>query len=449
MVAHVAGHYEPREVDLVWELEHRHLDEAEFAFECWEDALLAPHYDLDELASGVEERLLAHVDALAAAGPVVVERLLVPTLRDADAYPERVVAAVLACSSPDPALDALCETDEAELARGLGRGLELREDAGLDALLVRALGNTRDVGLAILLEVLFRRGWPAEPWIARFAQHGDARVARAAALLLRTCPDRRSLDALAPLAQSEHTDVRDAAIESALVRGVSGAWESASHWAFTSRESPNRGRALVWVALLGDAGAHARLLGLLDDPQHRRDALWAAGFTGSVAAARRCLQLLDDDELGRLAAEAVHAIVELPVDDERLWRDAPRDRGEALPALHDDNLEADLSLEPEAFLPIPEPDAIRSWWHANETRFDPHCRYLHGHRFDASAMARALRHGPLRRRHLLALELAARSRGTLRVSTRALTRVQVRGLERLASEPSYASIDFQRGSAIR
>jgi hypothetical protein len=50
------------------------------------------------VARGVEERLLAHVDALAAAGPVVVERLLVPTLRDADAYPQRVAAAVLACS---------------------------------------------------------------------------------------------------------------------------------------------------------------------------------------------------------------------------------------------------------------------------------------------------------------------------------------------------------------
>jgi uncharacterized protein (TIGR02270 family) len=448
MVAHVAGHYEPRESDIAWELEHRHLDEAEFAFERWEDALAAPHYDLEELAGGVEERLLAHVDALAAAGPVVVERLLVPTLRDSDAGPERVGAAVLACSSPDVALDALCETDEAELAKGLGRGLELRDDGGLDALLVRALGNTRDVGLAILLEVLFRRGWPAEPWITRFAQHPDARVVRAAASLLRTCSDRRSLDALAPLAQSEHPDVRDAAIESALVCGVSGAWESAAYWAFTSRESPNRGRALVWVALLGDAGAHARLLGLLDDPQHRRDSLWAAGFTGSMAAARRCLQLLDDDELGPLAAEALHAIVELPVDDERLWRDAPRDREEALPALHDDR-EADLSLEPEAFLPIPEPDVIRSWWHANEARFDPRCRYLQGHRFDASAMARALRHGPLRRRHLLALELAARSRGTLRVSTRALTRMQVRGLEQLASEPSYAGIDFQHGSAIR
>jgi hypothetical protein len=37
----VAGHYEPREVDIAWELEHRHLDEAEFAFERWEDALVA------------------------------------------------------------------------------------------------------------------------------------------------------------------------------------------------------------------------------------------------------------------------------------------------------------------------------------------------------------------------------------------------------------------------
>jgi uncharacterized protein (TIGR02270 family) len=451
MLVHVFGTDEPPEgeVDIVWEIEHRHLAEAEFAFECWEDALDAPHYTLAELAAGTEERLLAHVDALVVAGPIVAERLLLPTLRDTDAYPERVAAAVLACPGPVPALDALCESEEPDLARGLARGLELRQDNDLDTLLIQALPRAHDVGLAAMLEVLARRGRPIEAGIADFARHPKASVARAAAMLLRACPDHRALDALTPLAQSEDPDVCVAALASALIRGVSGAWELAVYWAFTPRESPRRRSALVWVALLGEPAARARLLGLLDDPAHRIDAVWAAGFAGTVAAVRSCLSLLDDEELGPLAGEAIHAIVGLPVDDQRLWRERPRERGDALPTLSDDNLEKDLSLAPEYFLPIPDPDAIRSWWATSEGRFDPNCRYLYGRHFDASALAHALRHAPLRRRHNLALELAARSQGTLQLSTRALTSVQLGQLERLTNEPNYATVDYQRRSAIR
>src|SRR5690606_19727554 len=117
-------------------------------------------------------------------------------------------------------------------------------------------------------------------------------------------------------------------------------------------------------------------LGLLDDPAHRVDTLWAAGFTGSVAAVHRCVQLLDDgDEVGPLAGEAMQAIVGLPADDLGLWRDRAKDQSDdVLPALCDDNLESVLSLRPVYFLPLPEPDAIRSWWTAHEARFDSRCR---------------------------------------------------------------------------
>ncbi len=71
MVLAVHGRFEPRESDILWEIERRHLEEAEFVLELWEDALDAPHYTLEELAEGAEQRLLAHVDALAVGGLLV------------------------------------------------------------------------------------------------------------------------------------------------------------------------------------------------------------------------------------------------------------------------------------------------------------------------------------------------------------------------------------------
>jgi hypothetical protein len=90
-----------------------------------------------------------------------------------------------------PALDGLCESEEPDLARGLARGLELRQDDDLDTLLIQALPRAHDVGLAAMLEVLARRGRPIEPGIADFARHPNASVARAAAMLMWACPDRR------------------------------------------------------------------------------------------------------------------------------------------------------------------------------------------------------------------------------------------------------------------
>ena len=79
----------------LWDIVEEHLDEAEFLWEQWEHALLAPNYTLDELADGPEARLLAHLDGLVVGGPEVARRLLIPTL-DEDVEPTRVRAAALA-----------------------------------------------------------------------------------------------------------------------------------------------------------------------------------------------------------------------------------------------------------------------------------------------------------------------------------------------------------------
>jgi uncharacterized protein (TIGR02270 family) len=445
----VAATRQLRAEQIVWDVEAQHLDEAEFCFELFEAALDAPHYTFDELAAGPEARLLAHVDGLIIGGPVVARKLLLPTIQDPHAGYEIVAAAglaVLGGDDPEARELLLCVLDDAtepEPRAGVVRALELHASAELEARLVGSLAGAPVEGVAARLEVLAARRALVGDWLRGYLVDADPRIARAAARLARRCPDRQVLDALAPLAHAADPELRQATLETALCRGVAGAWESAIYWAFVEGESPFRRQALGWVALLGDARAHQRLLGLVDDAGRRADAIWALGFAGRVSAVDRCVELLADDEVGPLAGELIHAIAGLPLDEDRYWRQAPP-QDDGLPPLELDELDADLIPEAEASLPRPEPDAIAGWWQAQREHFDPSLRYLGGRPQNAEVMLDALRHGSARRRHLLALELAFRSNGAALINTRALSAVQRLELDALAQ---LEAVDFQRGLA--
>src|SRR5690606_4626196 len=98
-------------------------------------------------------------------------------------------------------------------------------------------------------------------------------------------------------------------------------WEVACEVAFDRRVHPAlRGPALTWVAIQGDAGVHARLLGALasrPDPE----LLAAAGVMGRPDAVAVAVELLDHDRLARLAGEVVSAVMGVSIRDERFWLD--------------------------------------------------------------------------------------------------------------------------------
>ncbi|HLT36985.1 MAG TPA: hypothetical protein VK034_11890, partial [Enhygromyxa sp.] len=87
--------------EILWDIEEQHLDEAEFLFEIREAACEAPTHSLDDLATGPDQRLLAHLDGLRLAGPLVAERLLLPTIEDPEQWYVRIAAATLALCSPE------------------------------------------------------------------------------------------------------------------------------------------------------------------------------------------------------------------------------------------------------------------------------------------------------------------------------------------------------------
>ncbi|MFO7563121.1 MAG: TIGR02270 family protein [Enhygromyxa sp.] len=442
-------HEHPSAEEILWDVQGQHLDEAEFLFEVWEDALDAPGYTLAELAEGLEHRLLAHVNALVIGGPLVAQRLLLPTVEDPDACRERVAAAILAVWNVTSEQDrdriiAVLTGGEDGPRDGVARALELVDDPRLDERLVRAIGDVRGRGTATVLELLARRRARTGDWLIHFLRSDDLSVVRAATRVARHCLGGPVLAELSALAQSEDAAVRHAALEAALLRQVPGAWESALYWAFIAEESPFRRDALTWVSVLGDAAVQQRLLALVVLDEHRRDAIWTAGFSGRIAAVDRCMELLADPEVGPLAGEVVCAIVGLPTDEDQFWRtrDPEADQRWGLPKLQEDDLEASLIPEAEEALLVPDPEAIARWWAERKAAFEAEHRYLGGKVLTAEVMLEALWSAPMRRRHVLGLELQLRTGGELTVDSRRLTHQQEEQLRRMGS---VSRLDFQRG----
>lgn len=120
-----------------WDVTAEHLDEAESLLDTREAWLDAPHHDLAMLEGGPEQRLLAHLDALALGGPLVAERVLLATLEDPEQDMMKIAAATLALleSAPmDVCVRALAQLDaeSATQRAGLLLGLQRARRGGLD-----------------------------------------------------------------------------------------------------------------------------------------------------------------------------------------------------------------------------------------------------------------------------------------------------------------------------
>lgn len=301
--------------------------------------------------------------------------------------------------------------------------------------------------MATRLEMLADRGIPTGDWLLHMLGSTDVRVVRAAARLARHSAVSSVLDAVGRLADSSDARVRQTVLSTALIHGLSGAWEVVSYASLQAPEEPElvRRSALAWIAQFGNESAVAALTGDLGARGSRADRVWALGLSGWPAAVDQCVALLDDPKVCRLAAEAICAITGLSRDMEGAWRVKPV-RDDELPELDEEDLDADLVPTAEDKLPWPEPGVIAQWWAARRATFHPQTRYLGGRPMDGACVLDALASAPLRRRHALAFELAVRSGGAAWLDTRASTARQRAQLDRVATITH--AIDFQRGRPV-
>lgn len=426
---------------VIWELQAQHLDEAELMLGATLRALDSPLFSIAEVADGPERRLLAHVDALIVGGPEVANRLLAPVLVE-DREPTRVGAAALAVLYADDELGhqrLLASLDREQLAPpqrlGLVLGVARCVRSGIIEWLATGLERVPVPGLVGRLESFMAHRVDMAVRLPALLEREDPELLRAAAWLVRCCSDKSATTALPRLMMHSDVEVCRAAVESALILGHPLAWSRTLELAHT--DGPLRRDALMWLALLGDSGQHARLVAMLRSEPRRDQLLWALGFCGRQAAVDATIEWLADDQLGAIAAEVVCSIAGLsPLaegDAESCWMD--RASAPEPPDFEHDDLDATLEPTGDELLPRPNPDAIAAWWHAHRGRFERSGRYLLGLGHGLAGFTRALEFGTTRRRQPLALELAVRSRGRILLDPLALRAVQRRQLVGLEQAP--------------
>lgn len=410
---------------ILWDIIDEHLEGAGFLWTLWESTLVAPDYTLQEVAQGEEIRMLAHIRGLVVGGEPVARRVLIPALAHDD--PELVFAAALALLMGEDragarVLGALVEAcDEGRYP--LVRALQLARPGELIAPLRELLSYEPPQVRAAALDVLASYQVELPDLLGRHLSSVDPAEVSAGLRAARLPCGALFRPMLEKALYSDHPQVRDEALVACLIHGPRDAAWNLCHTVVVERRAAPK-RAMLLLALLGDAVEQALLEHQLVAPDHRADALYALGYHGTREVAEMALGLMADPELARLAAEAFCAVTGLDLQAAGMTLPAKEERDEPIP-LDEEDLDEDLTLKPEDALPLPDPEKAWAWWDVNEQCFQSGIRYICGAPHGQEALLAALESGPMRRRHVLALELLLQSSGTLCIGTNTLRARQV------------------------
>jgi uncharacterized protein (TIGR02270 family) len=418
---------------ILWDVLEEHLEEAAFLWRQRERSLVAPDERLEDLADGEEPRLLAHLRGLVTGGAAGAERLLRPAL--AAEEPERVGAAawaLLSSREADGTARVLRALDAAEQAprAGLLRALALGERPGLDEALLRAAPGLEPLPRAGVLEALVHRRAAVAPLLAGLPPGASPPVWRAVLRACRLVPLPLASNWLRGAIEHSRRELQEAARATGLIHHLREPW-------LLCRKDVKQGRVQGRVPLLalaiGGGGREAELLvEALGGPLPRDEVLWALGFSGRLSAAEALLEVIRV-EGSWLAADSFAAITGLPLEEPRFLEKVEADEEPE----GEDTEDAMAEVAEEAELPGPAaPDLkvraaeVEAWWREARPRFEARGRYLLGRPWSPEGLVSALEGVSLRRRPVLAWELAVRSRGACQVEPRAWARMQRASLAR-------------------
>ena len=398
----------------IWDVVEEHLDEAAFCWGQWERALVSPRYLLGEVADGPEERLLAHLEGLAAGGPEAAPRLLSPALEDGD--PGKVAAAAAALASAG-ALDALRGAlGSVASGRVAGRAVGLALAPGQEALLEPWLAEGPAPARVAALRALGQRRLPVPGGLLRHLRDAEPEVVRSA-LLAAPASGEQARPALEAALSSRDGDQVEAALWSAGSLGLAVALGAARR--ILDEERAGWAGALALIAVSGDRADLERLVAALERPAQREAALRGLGGTGRPEAGDACLPFLGQPELARQAFEALTAIAGPTLGE--LVGPAPPEG------------EASLQVGPVDDLPWPDADLVESAWRRGRARLSTGQRHLDGRPLQAAGLVEAFTGGSMRRRQVLGRELVLRGRGALHLPLDGFTDAQRSAQEGLAS----------------
>ena len=380
----------------------QHVEEAALLWPMRDDAVRAPHYDLDDLAK-LDDRVESHLDGLRIAGDagwqVVKEEL------GWQEPGEVFTAALLAFESKDPErIEEVLEVGagEIELARGVisALGWMTYEQARphIEALLASDDPMRRRIGIAA---AAIHRQDPGEALKAALGDEDTTLRARA----LRAAGELGRGDVLSLVkgcVGHEDPGVRFWAAWSASLLGemtailplqeiALGGGPLAKRAADMAARRMPPANALVW---------HKELA---NDPTRLRLAAKVAGAIGDPVLVPWLIEMMSNDGHARPVGEAFTMItgVDLAYDD--LERDWPEDF-EAGPTENPED--EDVSMDADEDLPWPDQQLVGGWWKSNSSGFSAGTRHLLGKPITPESLHEALTSGRQRQRAAAALELS-------------------------------------------
>lgn len=381
----------------------QHADEVSFLWELRNGAVAAPHYALVDLAE-VDLRVDAHFDGLRIAGDEGWQLCRKELAWEGPG--EVFAAAALAFESRDERKVAevvQVGSTRIDLARGLISALGWlfyqQAEPHINKLLASESAVLRRIGIAAAAN--HRKG-PGTP-LTNAASHPDSLLKARA---LRAIGELGRLDLLRVLRENlatEDTECRfSAAWASALLSGDANAVHILQSAA--ESEQPHAAQALQVAARRMDLPAaltwRTKLAGV---PASMRSAVIAAGVIGDPVLVPWLMQQMAVAELSRVAGEALSMITGVDI----AYEDLDADKPEGFEAGPTENPEDEnVEMDPDEFLPWPNPTMIEAWWSKRKGEFTPGTRYLLGKPITQDWMQHVLRAGRQRQRAAAALELA-------------------------------------------
>ncbi|AOE60618.1 TIGR02270 family protein [Pseudomonas corrugata] len=380
----------------------QHAEDASFLANLRDDALHAPHYDIEHLGI-LDNRLDAHLDGLRIAARNGLETLL--SQLGPHAIGEMFACVVLAFESANgKVLSQLSEhlRSAAETERGYLMALGWLDweqlSPWIDRMLAAPEAMFRRLGLAACG---MHRHDPGPALLDGLCDTDPSVLARAA----RTAGELRRRELLPSIrAHCRHPEAatRFWANWAAVQMGDQPALEPLRQ--FAERPGQFQYRALcallVWQEL---EPSIAWIRQLVQDPRDLRIGIQALGLLGDPVCVPWLIQQMSNLPYARVAGEAFSmitgadlALLDLELQDLPDFNAGPNDN----PA------DPDVAMDPDENLPWPDPRPIEAWWQANGGQFQVGTRYLLGLAHSERSFQQVLICGQQRQRIAAACGLA-------------------------------------------
>jgi uncharacterized protein (TIGR02270 family) len=407
---------------LQWDLVTESLSEAAFLWARWEDAMHSPRHDLAGVVGWVEERLLGALGGVRLGGARAFAELLVPALTG-KRHREATVAAWLATSmgraGVEHVIAAMIAAKPARLT-ALRLGVEHSSAAQWPGIFAEYVPRMpADVQAAVIDAFAFRR-WATPPGMDALIDRNAKPVQLASLRLAANLREGWTQPYIDWGAQRSDARLRIEAARAALLRGHPDASSRAGE--LIRARTPGVDPLLPLVVIARGERLLPVLQARLQAGEGSRALFDALICIGTLEAADVCAGLLDHPRLARLAADGLRAITGID----------PTPPAGAL-------AEPDDCPRDEVLLPLPSPAAMREQWQRQREQLAAKQRYLHGRPVDSGQLRALLTTAPMRRRHLLAAELAMRSGGAAQLATTTWTRVQRAQLDAIAANEAAAA----------